>query len=43
VREQLAAQGAEPVGSSPAEFAKFLRSESDKWAGVIKSAGVKAE
>ncbi len=43
VREQLAAQGAEPVGSSPAEFAKFLRAESDKWAGVIKLAGVKAE
>jgi tripartite-type tricarboxylate transporter receptor subunit TctC len=43
VHEQLAAQGAEPVGSSPEEFAKFLHTESDKWAGVIKSAGVKAE
>lgn len=43
VREQLAAQGAEPVGSSPADFARFMRAESDKWAGVIKSAGVKAE
>jgi tripartite-type tricarboxylate transporter receptor subunit TctC len=43
VREQLAAQGAEPVGSSPEDFGKFLRAESDKWARVIKSAGVKAE
>jgi tripartite-type tricarboxylate transporter receptor subunit TctC len=43
VRNQLAAQGAEPVGSSPAEFAKFMRAESDKWARVIKTAGVKAE
>jgi tripartite-type tricarboxylate transporter receptor subunit TctC len=43
VREHLAAQGAEPVGSSPEEFGRFLRAESDKWAGVIKSAGVKAE
>lgn len=43
VRNQLAAQGAEPVGSSPAEFAKFMRAESDKWAHVIKAAGVKAE
>jgi len=43
VREQLAAQGAEPVGSSPEEFRKFLRAESNKWAGVIKHAGVKAE
>ncbi len=43
VREQLAAQGAEPVGSSPQAFGKFLRAESNKWAGVIKHAGVKAE
>jgi len=43
VREQLAAQGAEPVGSTPEEFGRFLRAESKKWAGVIKSAGVKAE
>ena len=43
VREQLAAQGAEPVGSSPAEFGRFLRAESAKWAGVIKHANVKAE
>ncbi len=43
VREHLAAQGAKPVGSSPEEFGRFLRAEPDKWAAVIKSAGVKAE
>ena len=43
VRKQLAAAGAEPVGSTPEEFRKFLRAESDKWARVIKTANVKAE
>jgi tripartite-type tricarboxylate transporter receptor subunit TctC len=43
VRNQLAAQGAEPVGSSPAEFAKFMHAESEKWARVVRTAGVKAE
>ena len=43
VREQLVGLGAEPVGSSPEEFGKFLRVESDRWAGVIKHANVKVE
>ena len=43
VRARLADNGAEPVGSTPEEFAKFLRAESDKWARVIKAGGVKAE
>ena len=43
IREQLIARGAEPVGSSPEEFGKFLRVESDRWAGVIKHANVKVE
>jgi tripartite-type tricarboxylate transporter receptor subunit TctC len=43
VRSQLAAVGAEPVGSTPEEFAKFMRAESDKWARVIKAGGVKVE
>jgi tripartite-type tricarboxylate transporter receptor subunit TctC len=32
-----------PVGSSPEETAGFLGQEIDKWARVIKLAGVKAE
>jgi tripartite-type tricarboxylate transporter receptor subunit TctC len=29
--------------SSPEEFAEFLAAERDKWAAVIKAAGVQAE
>jgi len=43
VRKQLEAVGAEPVGSTPEAFAKFMRDESDKWARVIKAGGVKVE
>jgi tripartite-type tricarboxylate transporter receptor subunit TctC len=43
VRSQLAAVGAEPVASSPEEFAKFMRAESQKWARVIRAGGVKVE
>jgi len=40
VKAKLAATGNVPVASSPAEFTVFLRSEMDKWAGVIKTSGV---
>lgn len=43
VRARLADNGAEGVASTPEEFARFLRAESDKWARVIKAGGVKAE
>ena len=43
VREQLAAQGAEPVGDSPEEFARFMRDEIAKWAKLIKVSGAKVE
>jgi len=43
VRNRLSADGAEPVGSTPEEFAAYIRSETAKWAGVIKSAGIKPE
>jgi hypothetical protein len=35
--------GTDPVGSSPAEFAKFLDEEVAKWAKVIRAANVKVE
>jgi tripartite-type tricarboxylate transporter receptor subunit TctC len=40
VRERLSAQGAEPVGSSGAEFDAFMKSEIAKWSGVIEKAKV---
>jgi tripartite-type tricarboxylate transporter receptor subunit TctC len=36
-RAQLEKQGIDPVTSTPAEFAKFLQAEHDKWGGVIKA------
>jgi tripartite-type tricarboxylate transporter receptor subunit TctC len=43
VGRRLAADGAEPVGSNPEEFAAFIRSESEKWSKVAKAAGIKPE
>jgi tripartite-type tricarboxylate transporter receptor subunit TctC len=43
VREQLAAQGAEPEGGSPEEFKRFTSDEIVKWARVIKTSGAKIE
>ena len=43
VRERLQADGAAPVGSTPEEFARFIQSETVKWAKVVKQAGVTAE
>jgi tripartite-type tricarboxylate transporter receptor subunit TctC len=41
--ERLAALGVEPMPMSPAEFARFVAAESDKWTKVIRSAGVTLE
>lgn len=41
VKERLALQGAVVVGNTPDEFAAYIRSEIDKWAEVVKAAGVK--
>lgn len=43
VRERLQFDGAEPVGSRPAEFAAYLRQELIKWAGVVNASGAKAD
>lgn len=43
VSEILASAGAEPAGSSPDAFARFLREEIAKWGAVIKAAGLKPE
>ena len=43
VRERLASLGAEPVGGTPAELEKFRRTEMEKWAAIIKRAGIKSE
>ncbi len=43
VRERLLAQGAEPVGDSPEDFAKFIKAEAAKWGKLVKSLGLKIE
>jgi tripartite-type tricarboxylate transporter receptor subunit TctC len=40
VAERAAALGNEPVGSTPAEFDKFIREEIPKWSKVIKDARI---
>ena len=43
VREQIIAQGIEPVSNTPAEFRTFVNAELEKWARVVKAAGVKSD
>jgi tripartite-type tricarboxylate transporter receptor subunit TctC len=43
MQEKLAAQGLEPVASTPAQLATHLKSELEKWARVVKASGVRAE
>jgi tripartite-type tricarboxylate transporter receptor subunit TctC len=43
VRERLAALGAEPVGSTPAEFAAFVRAEHARWGRIIREKGIRSE
>lgn len=40
VMAQYATMGAEPVGSSPKEFAQYVESEGKKWAELVKQANV---
>ncbi|OGA21918.1 MAG: hypothetical protein A3I02_12110 [Betaproteobacteria bacterium RIFCSPLOWO2_02_FULL_67_26] len=40
VRRIFVAQGLTSIASTPAEFAKYLRSEIEKWAGVVHAARI---
>lgn len=42
-RDRFLTLGAEPVGSSPAEFGAFFRNEVAKWAKVVKSSGARVD
>lgn len=41
VRERFLAQGVEPVGSTPEQFAAFIDAEMPRWANAARSAGIK--
>jgi tripartite-type tricarboxylate transporter receptor subunit TctC len=43
LREQLIAQGADPVGNTPDQFAEQIREELKLWAQFIKQTGIKPE
>ena len=40
---RLGDMAAEPMGLTPAETASFMKQETERWSGVIRSAGVKLE
>lgn len=42
-RERMKQLGAITVGDTPAEYAAFLKKDHERWAQVIKAAGVKAQ
>ena len=42
-RDALAAQGAEPVSSTPAEFAEVLRADKATWSRILKELGIRGD
>ena len=43
VKERLIAQGADPVGDTPEQFAQYIRAEAAKWGRVIKALNLKID
>ena len=43
MRDTLIKQGADPVGSTPREFAAFIKTDMTKYAKVIREAGIQPE
>ena len=42
-RERLGAFGAEPMATTPEEFAAYLKTEMAKWQKIVKDAGLRAD
>jgi tripartite-type tricarboxylate transporter receptor subunit TctC len=42
VARQLEAQGAEPAGTTPAEFGRFIKQERERWLKVVRDAKISA-
>jgi tripartite-type tricarboxylate transporter receptor subunit TctC len=41
--QQLLSQGADPVGSSPQELARFIKTEIDRWTQLVTKANIRAD
>ena len=42
-KARMEAMGAEPAFLSPEDFAKLIRAETEKWAGLVKATGARAD
>jgi tripartite-type tricarboxylate transporter receptor subunit TctC len=43
VRKRLAADGAAPAGGTPQQLATYHKADYEKWAKVVRAAGIKGE
>lgn len=43
VRQKLALQGAEPLGSTPEAYGEYIQKELNRWEMVVKQTGVTLE
>jgi tripartite-type tricarboxylate transporter receptor subunit TctC len=43
IQKRFLAAGMEPAGNTPAEFAEFMKKQNDRYAGIVKQSGVKAD
>ena len=43
MKKNLAADGLEPAGGSPARFGEILKNEMARWAKVVQQAGIKVD
>jgi tripartite-type tricarboxylate transporter receptor subunit TctC len=43
MRQKLIGRGAEPIPSTPAEFAAFVKAEYDKWGPIARASGAKVD
>lgn len=43
MKQNLSSEGADPIGSTPAEFAKHLQAETERWGKVVRQAQLKID
>jgi len=43
VKSQMMAQGAEPVGNTPEQFAAHIQAETKKWSAMVKASGARVD